>query len=303
MSKIQIICGHNIEYNYKEYWFKFHVIHSHKQLAERGLGEGGGVGSTKSSKQQVKRNPKQRCELAWKCGSITTFRLCMVVSVNIYATEILFCFKLEIHWVQSSLFTLSQWRTTKAGLWHHRHLYHTCLSCLWHHRNRWTATKWLCSQPCFHNFQMLFIHKLDHKSTEKLLWVYSIPFLSIATVVLLHLVSSLTWVCCSYASPVRETGRTNTGKHFKRLLCQFSWPSLPLSAHAPAAFHTSWSRWSWAARLFSAEDRPMQRRPPCRPQVTMTATVRKSRHGESSRSYPCTAVAMWEESRPWAGGQ
>ena len=63
MSKIQIICGHDIEYNYKEYWFKFHVIHSQKQLAERGLGEGGGVGSTKSSKQQVKRNPKQRCEL------------------------------------------------------------------------------------------------------------------------------------------------------------------------------------------------------------------------------------------------
>lgn len=43
----------------------------------------------------------------------------------------------------------------------------------------------------FSQLSDVVINKLDHKSTEKLLWVYSIPFLSIATVVLLHLVSPL----------------------------------------------------------------------------------------------------------------
>ena len=47
MSKIQIICGHDTEY--KEYWFKFHVIHSQKQLAERGLGGGGGDNKVKQA--------------------------------------------------------------------------------------------------------------------------------------------------------------------------------------------------------------------------------------------------------------
>ena len=71
---------------------------------------------------------------------------------------------------------------------------HLCHACSWCHRRRQPYTKPQNPRPCLHNFLCLtfVFNKLDHKTTEKHLWVYFLmPFLSTGLLMLFYLESPL----------------------------------------------------------------------------------------------------------------
>ena len=136
--------------------------------------ESSGQGSALHAKMLPCKRNENWCKSALKhtkCANISICRPSMcffVLSVNIYATEVLFCFKFELHRAQSHWFDSKtkqkHWLVTTWYFCHSCHLVHNT------HWHRLPNTKWHCSWPFFHHFEILIFHKPDHNSTVKLLW-------------------------------------------------------------------------------------------------------------------------------------
>ena len=119
-------------------------------------------------------NPKLGCKCTRKCtncanGSIR--RLCMVV-LSIFMHRKYFSILNQ----NSSRYSHTGWLFTndklkKVDSWCNAHSCHICQPCSWCHITRRPDTKWRSSRPCFYDFHMLILNKVDCKLTEKLLRV------------------------------------------------------------------------------------------------------------------------------------
>ena len=98
---------------------------------------------------------------------------CCTVVPSLHATEVLFCFQLELLRALPFWFTSYQWEA--ETIWFIRHFCHMCLPCSWTHRHGLSDIKWQRSWAHFHDIQILTFKILDHKWLKNW-WETFFPF-------------------------------------------------------------------------------------------------------------------------------